>query len=58
MLSLVGTKTVPHKRNKSTRDTYVINNHLADATEDAVSKADKTIDADNVKLVIDDKYKP
>lgn len=56
ILGVVETKTVNNKRNKSTRDIYVINKHLSDATKATVSKADETIDAYNVRLVVDEKY--
>lgn len=56
MLGVVKTKTVYNKRNKSTRDIDVINKHLADAREAAVSKADETIDFENVRFGVDEKY--
>lgn len=49
----VETKNVYHKRNQSTLDIYVIKNPLANAREAADNKADRTINADNVKLGLD-----
>lgn len=51
-------KTVYNKQNKSARDVYVINKHLADAREVFFSKADETMDEDNAKLNVDEKYHP
>lgn len=56
MLDFVENKTVYNQLNKSTSNTDVINKHPADAREAPVSKADETIDVDNVKLGIDDRY--
>lgn len=53
MLGVVEKKTVYNKQNKSTCDIDVINKHLYDAREESVSKADGTIDEDNVKLGVD-----
>lgn len=51
MLGVVATKTVYNKLNKCTRDIDVINERLLDSRE-----ADETIDTDNVKLGVDEKY--
>lgn len=40
MLGVVGTKTVHKKRNKSTSDIDVLNKHLVDDKEAAISKED------------------
>lgn len=56
MVSAVETKNVYNKRNKSTSDIEGTYKHLADGRESAAHKADKTIDADNVKLGVDEKY--
>lgn len=58
MLRFMETKTVYNKLNKSTRDVDVISKHLDDAREAAGIKANKTIDANNVKLTVDKKYQP
>lgn len=51
-------KLVYNKRSKSTSDIDVINKHLSDAREDYGSKADETINGDNVKLGVDEKHHP
>lgn len=53
ILGAVDTKTAYNKRSKATRDIDVINKHLANAREATLSKADETIDTDNVKLGVD-----
>lgn len=58
MLAVVATKNVYNKRNKSNGDIDVIKKHLPDSREDAVRKDDETIDADNVKRLVDKKYHP
>lgn len=58
ILVVVEFEIISNKRKKSTRDIDVINMHLSDAKEVAVNKADKTIDKDNVKLVVDENYQP
>lgn len=56
MLGIIDTKKVYKKRNQPTRDIDVIYKHLADAREAAVKKADETINAETVKLCVDEKY--
>lgn len=47
---------VRHIQNKSTLCIGVINKHLADAREVSARKANETIDGDNFKLSVDEKY--
>lgn len=49
MLGIVESKTEYNKRNKSTLEIDVINNHLVDARKSAVNKDDETIDDENAK---------
>lgn len=48
MLGVEETKTIYNKSKKYTRDIDVVNKHLADARESAVSKDAETIDTDKV----------
>lgn len=52
----MATKNVYNKRNKCTRDIEVTKKHLSEAREAAVGEADETIDTDNVRLGVDEKY--
>lgn len=56
ILVVMDSKNVYHKRDNSTRDINVFKNHLAEATEAGVNKADHTTDADNVKHGVYEKY--
>lgn len=56
ILGVIETKTVYNKRINSTWDTGLINKHLPDAIEAANSKSDVTIDANKVKLFVNEKY--
>lgn len=58
MVGAVETKTVYKKRNKSTKEIWVIKKFLSRDREAAVRKVDETIDADDVKLGADEKYHP
>lgn len=58
MVGIMGTKKVYHKRKQSTHGIDVINKHIADSKEAAVKKAEETVDADKVKLGVDENYQP
>lgn len=56
MIGVMETKIVYNKRNKYTRHVNLTSKHLADAREAVVSKADKIIDSENVRLGVYKNY--